>query len=198
MEKIDLKTRRVYKDRHYQGANELYGLEDLCKKYIKADMEILELGCWEGVSTSLFAYYAKKVHTVDCRDCPERINAYPNIEYHKGSFDRVLEDWDHESMDLVYIDGAHDYKSVVADINLVTPLIKRGGYIAGHDYPMNIGDFSKNAGPGVDRAIRDTLLIEKPVVQVRGGPPQTLQYKPIEFEVFGDSSWVIEIDAVRG
>lgn len=38
------------------------------------------------------------------------------------------------SLDFVFIDGAHDYKYVRADIDAWLPKVKSGGYIGGHDY----------------------------------------------------------------
>jgi len=40
-----------------------------------------------------------------------------------------------ESADFVYIDAAHDYESVAADLRAWWPKVKVGGWIAGHDYP---------------------------------------------------------------
>jgi hypothetical protein len=41
------------------------------------------------------------------------------------------------TLDFVYLDAAHDYKSVVSDIEAWVPKIKRGGFLMGHDYADN-------------------------------------------------------------
>lgn len=42
--------------------------------------------------------------------------------------------FENESLDFVYIDARHDYRSVNSDLNAWWPKIKLGGIIAGHDY----------------------------------------------------------------
>lgn len=39
-----------------------------------------------------------------------------------------------EKLDFVYIDGNHEYKFVKNDLEMIYPLIKAGGIIAGHDF----------------------------------------------------------------
>jgi len=39
-----------------------------------------------------------------------------------------------ETLDFVFIDGAHDFNNVMLDILLWTPKVKVGGIISGHDY----------------------------------------------------------------
>ncbi len=56
--------------------------------------------------------------------------------------------FERESLDFVWIDGAHDYETVRADIAAWWPLIKRGGILAGHDYNKS----------QVRRAVRDSDL----------------------------------------
>jgi len=42
--------------------------------------------------------------------------------------------FDHKSVDIVYIDGSHQFDDVVEDINTWKRKIRNGGIICGHDY----------------------------------------------------------------
>jgi hypothetical protein len=43
--------------------------------------------------------------------------------------------YEDNSLNFVFIDGAHDYDSVMADIAAWFPKVKSGGVISGHDFP---------------------------------------------------------------
>jgi hypothetical protein len=43
------------------------------------------------------------------------------------------------SLDMIFIDADHDYKSVMDDVKAWVPKVKLGGIIAGHDYDPNGG-----------------------------------------------------------
>ena len=43
--------------------------------------------------------------------------------------------YEDNTLDFVFIDGAHDYDSVMADVAAWFPKVKSGGVIAGHDLP---------------------------------------------------------------
>lgn len=51
------------------------------------------------------------------------------------------------TVDVVFIDGAHDYRSVRADIAAWWPAVSEHGFITGHDYQHKF--------PGVHRAVAD-------------------------------------------
>ena len=57
-----------------------------------------------------------------------------------------------ESLDFVYIDGAHDFDSVMLDLILWSRKVRSGGLVGGHDYYR-----FKNAGvvPAVDCYTRE-------------------------------------------
>lgn len=57
------------------------------------------------------------------------INLFPI----KG-FSQDIAEFFHLPIDLLYIDGCHKYESVIRDIDLWSPKVKKGGIIAGDDY----------------------------------------------------------------
>lgn len=46
----------------------------------------------------------------------------------------VVDDFKDEYFDFVYIDSCHLYKAVKADLKSYMPKLKKGGFMAGHDY----------------------------------------------------------------
>lgn len=53
------------------------------------------------------------------------------------------------SQDIIFIDAAHDYDSVLEDISLWTPKIREGGILAGHDF--------QHSFPSVMEAVADSF-----------------------------------------
>jgi predicted O-methyltransferase YrrM len=64
-----------------------------------------------------------------------------------------------EHFDFVFIDAAHDYASVVADIRGWLPKVKHGGILAGHDYVKGVD--GERTFPGVVQAVEENLPMEE-------------------------------------
>ncbi len=67
------------------------------------------------------------------------------VVLHRGYSWDMLEKLPDNALDWVYIDAAHDYRSVSKDLEVAQRKIKQGGVIAGHDY-VRWGRFGYRCG----------------------------------------------------
>ena len=70
------------------------------------------------------------------------------IVWYEDFSENVVNNFENESIDIIYIDGNHSYDSVMLDLKNYYPKLKIGGLIIGDDYnerdvKMAIIDFSK-------------------------------------------------------
>jgi len=141
--------------------DELYsaGLQDLIyhvSSYANvSQMRMIEIGSYAGESTVMFAKNFKKVVAIDpflnnydtnditCQymDLTDvyfvffnNTAPYSNVELIKKTSDDAINNLKDQQFDFIYIDGLHTYNQIKKDINNYKPLIKSGGFIAGHDY----------------------------------------------------------------
>ena len=59
---------------------------------------------------------------------------HDQVQLYRGYSTEVSFQFEDEAYDWVYIDAAHDYEGVMADIIAYSAKVKPGGYIAGHNY----------------------------------------------------------------
>jgi SAM-dependent methyltransferase len=181
---IDLKTERM-KGKGPGGyplfngfqPNYLFGLDDLCKKFIKRGMRVLEIGCNRGVSTNLFCEYAYKVTAVDKKLNPEMeelLDVRANLSFVESFSHDYLKSMPADLFDLIYLDGHHGYETVMEELELITKKCKPGYILSGHDmYPSSHPDSQVQMAVG-------TFF------------PELKSGKRI-LHRFSDSSWAIEM-----
>ena len=173
------------------------GIKDIID-YIDIDNIIMvEVGCYTGESTKLFAD-CHKVKTIYCVD--QWVEGYDDLDGASSSnmvlveqeFDKRINNIDKcikiksnsvgaaakfetESLDFVYIDAMHTYDGVKSDILAWKPKIKKGGYIGGHDYPNPSRPRRPRRGGrfGVGQAVDEFF-----------GKPE---------RIFQDSSWIVKL-----
>jgi hypothetical protein len=132
--------------------------------YFKSEPEhIVEIGVWKGRSSSylgvelynhgwtnvkfdLIDHFEgspehkrnPKFNTLNLYDIAVEnlspLNGKINYEIFKLSSEESSKKYNDESLDFVFIDGAHEYNEVLKDINLWYPKVKKGGIICGDDY----------------------------------------------------------------
>ena len=70
-------------------------------------------------------------HIMSC--AMDKVVDYDVTFIRKKSVD-AAKDFEDESLDFVYIDGSHNFDSVMLDLLYWVPKVKTGGIVAGHDY----------------------------------------------------------------
>jgi len=96
---------------------------------------IVEIGTCSGVSATYFAQWASHISTYDIKNVKIKYEIWKffnlkNISCCSVKSDTIPELIADEKFDFAFIDGAHDYESVIKDIVMV----KRCGRILFHDY----------------------------------------------------------------
>lgn len=146
-------------------------------------MTVVEMGVWQGKSAIYLANRIKESGKPITFFAVDTFQSSPETDAHLETLggktllnvflqnvnDCEVSDWiqvvaadsldaargfDPASLDVVYIDGAHDYDSVVADLAAWTPKVKPGGLIAGHDY-------NPGAWPGVVQAVTERFPVHR-------------------------------------
>ena len=141
------KTPRIfYQPLDHIGSVE--GLIELCEDIVKPDFTMVEVGSFSGVSSDVFARYVKTLYCVDLWELndPENetfkkcerlfdkvLQAHKNIVKIKNYSLEAVKDFPDESLDIVYIDGDHEYPNCQHDIEAWLPKVKKGGWVTGHD-----------------------------------------------------------------
>lgn len=139
------------------------GLNDLCvyikNKLPSSNLNIIEIGSYCGASTEIFATHFPNstINSVDpwemyVEDCSsydltqqglelkeaeqifdKLILKYSNIIKNKTSSVEFSKTIKEETVDFIYIDGNHQYSSVIEDLRTWYPKIKKNGMMCGHD-----------------------------------------------------------------
>ena len=121
---------------------------------------VLEIGSWKGRSTVCLAEVALHVYACDPHNCAntqsqgpeyaslqefqENTEGYTNITLLLGTSEEVVPPLEDNLVDLVFIDGCHNYPAVKQDIELALPKLKSDGTMTFHDWGWN---GAKDGGP---------------------------------------------------
>jgi len=73
-------------------------------------------------------------YSADREIAHRKLAAYQQVVWIEKTSESAVSLFEEGTVDFVYIDGDHSYKSVKQDIQLYYPIVKKGGLIGGHDY----------------------------------------------------------------
>ena len=144
--------------------DELKWLHETAKKMDS----IVEIGSWKGRSTyALLSGCKGEVYAVDpfpgdpfppnpgstYGEFIKNVGGFSNLNIFKGTSEAAAADGLPPQVDMVFIDGAHDYGSVLKDLKLWTPRARR--LICGHDL--------SDSWPGVEKALSEHFGMDRVV-----------------------------------
>jgi hypothetical protein len=69
----------------------------------------------------------------------ERVGAAAQVEVYRGLSEQAASSWDGKPVGLLYVDGAHDRRSVLIDIDRWEPYVADGGLVCFHDAYSSVG-----------------------------------------------------------
>ena len=139
--------------------------------YLQRPLKMIEIGSYMGESAMMFAtsHLFSKICCIEPfhgyeefndimeytwkqveRQFQHNTHPFESIKLYQGLSYDLVDSFEDDTFDFVYIDGSHEYESVKRDIQLYLPKLRKGGVIAGHDY--NEGEW-----PGVVRAVNETV-----------------------------------------
>jgi len=129
-----------------KGRNNLIGAEIGVASGIHAACFLLELDINMVYLIDPYIAYKDEHKMVGLERAKEmENNAYIKLDRYKHKIKWIKEKSvdaarfiDDNSLDFVYIDGNHTYKSVAEDILLYFPKVKKGGLFSGHDYCFRV------------------------------------------------------------
>lgn len=169
------------------------GLYELCL-YLKDCTNIyniLELGTWTGGSFKIFkeCFPEANIICVDLfdfqgdlqeREFNELALNYKDYGKIKMNTNDAYKMFKENHFDFIYIDANHEYEQVKADITNYLPLVKKNGFIGGHDYSNDISVFGNVDETEMKRILKNVI---KAVNETVGEPDKT----------FIDGSWIKKI-----
>ena len=147
-----LNSHRMLNSDDENGLNRTWGLFLMAREIMKPNFRVAEIGSYGGISSEVLALHCEKLY---CIDSWEDWSGDGTIYQAMEKFDQMKSHYNHieklhmkgneaskmfenEFFDLVYIDASHWYEDVIKDIEVWLPKVKKGGYLAGHDYKEGI------------------------------------------------------------
>jgi hypothetical protein len=102
------------------------------------------------------------------RELTDYFKAKPSVVVTKGDSVASMNTYPDQTFDMIYIDGDHSYEGCKRDLETAFRKIKKGGYIMGHDYEMNMKKAHKEYFFGVKRAVDEFCQVYKQSICAKG------------------------------
>jgi predicted O-methyltransferase YrrM/tetratricopeptide (TPR) repeat protein len=93
---------------------------------------------------------------------------HPEVVAIKGDSSTELGKFEDNSFDMIYIDGDHSYEGCKKDLEVAFRKLKRGGFLMGHDYEMNMKKAQTAWVFGVHQAVDEFCQTHRQQILAKG------------------------------
>jgi hypothetical protein len=156
-----------------RDAQSAEALRDICREIKLNGKIMIEIGCYAGDSTAVFAEFCKTLYAIDPwktgmsladgssagevvymypnveEAFDEKMKAFPNVIKMKNFDHEVIDSFKKRTIDFIYIDALHTEEEMHRQLEMWLPKIKESGIIGGHDFNEHF--------PGIVRAVLDVI-----------------------------------------
>lgn len=142
----------VQPDEKWMNKNNIFDLADLARSVAPAKT-ILDIGIGGATSACTMALAIPEVKVYSIGPDVERVavetvyktKTQGRVFFVPGISDDIYDKWK-EEVDMIFVDGLHEYEGVKKDGEHYLPFLKFGGVIAFHDYDL----YDNTVGKGID------------------------------------------------
>jgi SAM-dependent methyltransferase len=129
----------VFSEKLNRIGNRTAGLETMVLEHLQGARNIVEIGCYLGVSTETMAILlpGTQITSIDIKLKPEaveRLRPYKNVRLIQADSVKSAEQFIDGSLDAVYIDADHTQPCVEADLRAWIRKLRPDGFLCGHDW----------------------------------------------------------------
>ena len=194
--KIDMMDEewKKFKAAHQMGTNVFETRDEMIAALVPSYATIVEIGVFKGdFARKLLQRNPRKLYLVDMwadektysgnvdgnnveqfnglqlyNDVKSRFNLTPNAHIVRQRSDEFIPKLADRSVDIAYIDGDHSYEGVKRDLECIFPKMRRGGWIMGHDYEMNMAKAKHVYNFGVKQAVDEFCAAHNLKINAKG------------------------------
>ena len=125
---------------------------DLFEEGAETKNEVIPNTKFNNPLKTLYFNYIKRINPYSVEGVEDLLSKYKNnVSLLKGNSNKLLKKINMSKIDYVFLDGGHDYSTVINDLNCCNEVVQNGGTVLCDDYDLSYA-------PGVKKAIDEFTL----------------------------------------
>lgn len=123
---------KLIKDNNYSSYAEIGVWDGYTVKYLLRKCKLIKVICVDDYQDNNQFYSHERV--IKAKEKGMKLDNYPNLFFYNTTSKEASKKVKDNSLDIIFIDANHSYKSIKEDIKLWYPKVRKGGMLCGHSY----------------------------------------------------------------